>query len=99
MRFSVGTTYLRRVSTCATPVTAPYSGTIGPTPCREKQPQCMRLGLCFTVAERHSSAHSSAGSRHTRLLRLCWNWEKVDSSLHKTFPQSLVVQCSYSRHH
>ena len=64
-------TYLLSISTCEVPVTDPCSGTIGPNLCREKQPQCMRLGLCLTVTETQGSENSSAGSLHTLQVRLC----------------------------
>ena len=57
--------------TCELPVAVPDNGTIDPKPFREKQPQYIRLGLCFTVDETQDKAHSSFGSRQTLLERLC----------------------------
>ena len=58
-RLIVGMTRLRRMITCVAPVTVPDNGTIGPKPCLEKQPQNIRLGLCFTVAETQEMFHFS----------------------------------------
>ena len=69
-RLIVGMTYFWRMMTCEAPVAVPDNGTMGPTPCLEKHPQCIRLGLCFTVADTQELSHSSFGSRHTLLQ--CW---------------------------
>jgi hypothetical protein len=92
-------TNLWRIVICEAPVAVPNNRTIGPTPCLKKHAQNIRLGLCFTVTETQEMLYSSLGSRQTLLHRDCWNWEKVDSSLHRTFDQSSFVQLWCSKHH
>ena len=94
----VGKACLWSVLTWAVPVTDVRSGTSRPSLCHEKQPQCMTLGLCFTVAVTQSVDHFSSGSLHTLLLRFASNCENVASSLHNTFDQLFVVQCAYLWH-
>ena len=80
------------------PLTEVRRGTRVPTPNHEKHPQCIRLGLWLTVAERHLAFHSSRGLRQTRHLLPCWNWVNVDSSLQTTFLKSRTVQSLRARH-
>lgn len=94
----VGKACLRSVFAWTIPVTDVWSGTSGPSLCREKQPQCMTLGLCFTVTETQSEDHFSSGSLHTLLLGFVSNCEKVASSLHNTFDQFSLVQRACLRH-
>ena len=77
-RFIVGRTCFWIISRYTGPVTEPARGTIGPSPCAEKHPQNIRLGLCFTSHWdtirwpffRHFTPYSASSS----LLKLskCW---------------------------
>src|SRR3954451_9200010 len=67
---------------------------MGPSPCQEKHPQNILLGLCLTVTAMQVGSNTSWGSCHTLPLRPCSNCVKVLSSENSTRLHCLDVQCS-----
>ena len=99
MQCIVGIAYLLSICTCVFPVTEPWSGTIGPTPCHEMQPQ----------TPMHMTRAVSQWLKHKRetillqvpaiLVQLCSKLGEGWFIWPQTFAQSLLVQLACCKHH